>query len=123
MARMRLVVPAELVELFHEQLQLLWEVKSETIMMIETETARLRSGGPVTARRALGERHAVDALLDQVPWDEQRPDDAVELVGDHELFSHIVYGMLCPVGGWLSDACEDLGSGKAGAGRILVLQD
>ncbi len=82
-ARIKLRVPAELVDPLYQDLQMVWEDRGESTM--ESETGLLAPDGDSGAglRRANAQRHAASQLLDQVDWDSRREDEPVDLVGDH----------------------------------------
>ena len=106
MARMKIHVPAALVDPLYHELQMVWEMHTERIATGETGQLAPRPDAAQKLRAAKSQRHAVGELLDQVDWDSRRQDEPIDLVGSDTLLDELVRPLLSIFGEQINEACQ-----------------
>jgi len=95
--RITLTIPAGLGETLDQQLLELRQTIAETPRREQRTGARLR---------------AVEALRDQLAWDERHPDETIQLTAERWLLDSMVHGSIVWIGDRIAHACHQ----PAGAG-------
>lgn len=106
MARMKMHVPAALVDPLYHELQMVWEMHTERIATGETGQLAPRPDAAQKLQAAKSQRHAVGELLDQVDWDGRRQDEPIDLVGSDTLLAELARPLLSIFGERINEACQ-----------------